>query len=86
MLKISHKLGFVPRQTLAPVMLPVGDDNDDELLAAINNDHQDADNNWELSDVPDVPGLENFWSGVQQDLVNDPEWFSFANEDDDVAH
>lgn len=87
MLKIPTKFSLLTPQTLAPVTLPIEDDDQDELMAAIADDHRLADNNWQLTDTPDVPELESFWSGVEQDLKNDPEWYSFADTlDDDPIH
>lgn len=87
MLKIPTKFSLISPQTLAPVTLPVDDNDNDELLAAIDQEHEIADKNWQLTDAPDVPELESFWSGVEQDLRNDPEWFNFASDDDaEAAH
>lgn len=33
-----------------------------------------------LNDPIDEGSLENFWDKVDQDIQNDPEWFSFADE------
>lgn len=33
-----------------------------------------------LNDPIDESSLENFWDKVDQDIQNDPEWFSFADE------
>lgn len=72
------------RPTLAPVVLPAGDEND-ELLIAIREERQDPDKNWQLTDVPDVPELESFWSRVHTDLRNDPDWYSFVDSEE-TAH
>lgn len=33
-----------------------------------------------LNEPIDESSLENFWEKVDQDIRDDPEWFSFANE------
>lgn len=51
---------------------------DDELIQAIEQEH--TEDNWQLDANPDVTGLDTFWTGVQEDLKNDPTWFSFTEE------
>lgn len=83
MLELKHKHHFsLPHlpETRRPVQFdPVPVDND-ELTAAIVNDAEARDNTWELSERPDMGELTQFWSEVEQDVANDPEWFKF-NED-----
>ena len=33
-----------------------------------------------LDNTPDVAGLDEFWTHVEEDLKKDPEWFSFSND------
>lgn len=78
-LKHEHHLDF-PHLTFSanPVQLsPVPVDND-ELTQAIINDQTDHDNEWELSERPDMGELTKFWTDVEADVANDPEWFSFS--------
>lgn len=55
-------------------------DDGDELTQAIVNDVADRDNNWELSERPDMGELTQFWTDVETDVQNDPEWFTFNDE------
>ena len=66
---ISHPLIFTPIAQ-----------EDDELIYAINNDVSLHDNNWTLSSAPDVAGLDQFWSGVERDIRDDPQWIRFSDE------
>jgi hypothetical protein len=50
---------------------------DDELITAIEHDHDDE--VWTLEKTPDVARLDEFWTGVEEDLKKDPEWFSFED-------
>ncbi len=59
---------------------PVRIDND-ELSQAIVTDVQDRDDAWELNERPDMGELTKFWSDVETDVANDPEWFTFNNEE-----
>ena len=81
-IKHSHHMKFphlhleMPRKMeLAPVMA-----DGDELSLAIDNDQADHDNNWELVERPDPGKLEAFWSAVVEDVQNDPEWSTFAED------
>ena len=60
--------------TLSPVV-----SEDDELIQAIEADTEEA---WQLEATPDTRALDQFWSGVEEDLTNDPQWFSFATDDE----
>jgi hypothetical protein len=55
---------------------PVESDSD-ELIQAIEEEHRKE--NWQL-DATDAQSLDEFWSGVEADLKNDPEWFKFADD------
>lgn len=57
---------------------PVVSEND-ELIQAIETEQ--AADNWQLSSTPDVQELEQFWTGVTDDLEKDPEWFKFAEDE-----
>lgn len=52
---------------------------DDELIQAIENSHEEP---WQLEPVPDSHSLAEFWSGVEEDIANDPTWFNFATDED----
>ncbi len=81
MLQISHNAHFpVPHQTHSTSHLtlsPVESDGD-ELIEAIEHDHEAE--NWTLDRSPDVQGLEDFWTHVEEDLKKDPGWFDFAED------
>lgn len=66
--------------TQDPLHLSAAQDEDDELIAAINNDASNPDSMWELTAEPDVTGIDSFWNGVKSDLEKDPNWYSFADE------
>ena len=50
----------------------------DELIEAIEHDQDEA--NWTLDNTPDVQGLDEFWTTVEDDLKKDPDWFDFAED------
>lgn len=81
MLKLHHSHHFnLPRATHSSHRLkfsPAPSEND-ELIQAIEAEHE-ADN-WQLTGIPDVQKLDEFWTGVTEDLREDPEWFSFAED------
>lgn len=83
MLKIKRSHHFtLPELRLrsqAMQLSPIPDDGD-ELTQAIINDVDDRDNNWELSERPDMGELTQFWTDVEADVQNDPEWFKFSDE------
>ncbi len=60
--------------------LSAAQDEDDELIKAIDSDHKGADDVWQLKNEPDVIGIDNFWNGVKTDLEQDPDWHSFNND------
>ena len=66
-----------PSQKLA--LSPVSTE-EDELIQAIESSHEEQ---WELEPTPDARQLDQFWSGVEQDLKQDPTWFSFAEDEED---
>jgi hypothetical protein len=55
---------------------PVTSDND-ELIQAIEEEHRK--DSWQL-DATDAQSLDEFWTGVEEDLKKDPEWFTFADD------
>lgn len=65
---ISHNLRLHPIQS-----------EDDELIKAIEDAHEES---WQLEPTPDSHSLTEFWSGVEEDLAKDPEWFSFATDEE----
>ena len=81
-LKRSHHFSL-PHLTLpaAPVQFqPVPITDDDELARAIVDDTIEHDNQWELSERPDMGELTKFWSEVEEDVAHDPEWFKFSED------
>ncbi len=79
MLHLNHSFNFhLPHFTsskelqLSPIV-----SEDDELIQDIE---QSAGQTWELVDAPDVQGLTQFWTGVEDDLRGDPTWFAFSND------
>ena len=87
MLKIKHKhtLDF-PHffEQLTPVrqmaLSPVADDAD-ELTQAISEDMDNQDDRWELVEHPNPDQLVEFWTKVESEVSNDPEW-SFVNDEE----
>ncbi len=77
MLKIHNKPSNSTNQGSA---LSAAQDEDDELIQSINNDHKGADDVWELKNEPDVSGIDSFWSGIKNDLEKDPNWYSFSDD------
>ena len=77
MLKIHNKPTNYTQYSPA---LSAAQDEDDELIQAINDDHRGSEDVWELKKEPDVQGIDNFWSGVKNDLEKDPNWYSFSDE------
>lgn len=63
-----------PNRRLEFSPIPV---EDDELLQAIEADHQEP---WRLDPTPDSTELGKFWSSVEEDLHNDPSWVSFSDD------
>ncbi len=73
----THKFTFPRSNTAALHLSPVVSDVD-ELIQAI-----EADNDvWQLDAVPDTNALDQFWSGVEDDIKHDPSWFTFAADDE----
>ena len=52
---------------------------DDELLKAIEAEHEDA---WQLDPTPDTTALGEFWAGVEQDLHSDSTWNTAAVDEE----
>lgn len=71
---------FQPKPATQHLALsPIFDDENDELIQAIKDDHEEQ---WRLEPTPDTTALGEFWSGVEDDLHNDPTWVSFAEDDE----
>lgn len=68
-------VGASPQLHLSP--LPA---DDDELIHAIEDPVNDI---WQLEATPDTRELNEFWTGVEDDLKHDPSWFTFASDDDE---
>lgn len=72
----SSLFHFQPSRALRLSPVPV---ENDELLQAIEAAHEEQ---WELEPTPDSTELNTFWSSVETDLHNDPEWTTFAEDDE----
>jgi len=70
---------FQPQPTQHVELSPVLDEDNDELIQAIKADHEET---WELDPTPDTTALSKFWSGVEDDLHNDPTWVTFTEDDE----
>jgi len=79
-LKHTHNLDL-PHITLSspPMQLSPVVADDDELSRAIVSDPENHDDQWELSERPDMGELTEFWTSVEADVENDPEWFRFED-------
>lgn len=74
----SHHLHLPRMASLrSPMALSPVVSEPDELIQDIE---QSVEKPWELVDMPDVQGIDQFWTGVEQDIAKDPEWFTFAND------
>lgn len=84
MLKLKHKyhLDFPHTTFHMPHSMSLSSvpADDDELAQAIVNDPEDHDNNWQLTNQPDSEELEQYWTNVEEEIKNDPEWIDFAKE------
>ena len=85
MLKLNRSHHFsLPHLTLPTTgqmqFQPVPITEDDELARAIVEDTQEHDNQWELAERPDMGELTAFWSKVEADVAQDPEWFNFSED------
>ncbi len=83
MLEIKSKLNLkLPKIQIStePVTFSPQQDEDDELINAIKDDVIDSDNDWQLSEHPDPNELEKYWSKVESDIRNDPEWVWLNDE------
>lgn len=72
-LPVPHFTHSMHKLELSPVQ-----SESDELIMAIETAH--ADDNWTLENTPDVAGLDDFWTHVEEDLKKDPGWFSFTED------
>lgn len=79
MLKLHRTFSLSPfSQSSRRLKLSAVHHEDDELIAAIERDRTGE--VWTLDKTPDVTGLDEFWTGVEEDLKKDPDWFSFSNK------
>lgn len=79
-IKQKHHLTLPHLSVPHPMQFAVVSNDGDELTEAIKEDTVTHDDEWELSEHPDTSELESFWTKVEQDIVNDPEWFTFTDE------
>ncbi|HRC27880.1 MAG TPA: hypothetical protein PKV96_00640 [Candidatus Saccharimonas sp.] len=81
MLKLhhTHHLGLphLTHSTRRLVLSPAVSEAD-ELIEGIDAEH--SEDMIQLENTPDVRQLDEFWSGVREDLKSDPTWFDFTNE------
>ena len=75
----THKFSHHHSNSPAGLHLSPVPSDDDELIQAIEAD-TDV---WQLEAVPDTNALDQFWTGVEDDLKHDPSWFTFASDDDE---
>ncbi len=78
-LKTHHQIHF-PSLHSRSMQLSVVSSDDDELTRAIDSEQITHDDTWTLTPSPDTNELEQFWSGVEDDIKNDPDWFKFDDE------
>lgn len=69
---------FQSQSTQHVELSPVFDDENDELIQAIKDDREEQ---WRLDPAPDTTALSKFWSGVEEDLHNDPNWVTFTDDE-----
>lgn len=55
---------------------PIDPSSDQDEIPANHQQAQQID----LSDAVDEEALEAFWAEVEQDIQNDPEWFTFSDK------
>ncbi len=53
--------------------------DNDEISDEIREMHESDDYNWRLDERPDSEQLAAYWNQVEEDVRNDPEWFTFAD-------
>lgn len=70
----THLSGFGQLQLGAVVS------DDDELLQEIDQQRSLHDDNWTLDPTPDVEEVEQFWTNVQADIEQDPDWYTFSDD------
>lgn len=83
MLELKHKHHLeLPHLSLStrPMELSAVPIDNDELTQAIVEDPVAHDDVWELTERPDSGELTAFWSEVEADVANDPEWFKFSED------
>ena len=79
MLKLRHRLSRSPfSQSTRRLQLSAVHHEDDELIEAIEKDHQN--DVWTLDRTSDAEGLEEFWTDVVAGLKDDPERVEFAQD------
>jgi hypothetical protein len=85
MLKIKQKfhlsLPHIPLTSPRPLQFAPVEDDDDELTQAIVTEPVQHDNQWQLSERPDEKRLEAFWTRVEDDILHDPTWINFSEEE-----
>jgi len=79
-LKHTHQLPHFDFSFPHPLELAPVSADDDDLTRDIELDPVTHDNNWTLDERPDTNELESFWTQVESDLRQDPEWVDFGNE------
>lgn len=46
----------------------------DELIAAIDNETATREDDWQLTERPDTAELTQYWDKVEDDILHDPQW------------
>ena len=81
MLRFKHSSHFhlpFARHSTRRIALSAETSEKDELIQVIEEAHDGE--QWQLSPVPDVAQLDEFWTGVEDDLKADPTWIDFSDE------
>lgn len=79
MLKLRNRLSRSPfSQSSRRLQLSSVHHEDDELIEAIEKDHQT--DVWTLDRTSDAEGLEEFWTNVVDGLKDDSERLEFAQD------
>ncbi len=81
MLTLHHShhlpLPHLKHSTGKLALSPVQSDGD-ELIESI--EQEQANDTIQLENTPDIERLDEFWTGVEEDLKKDPGWFDFADD------
>lgn len=76
-IKHSHHFHLLSPRTRPRMQLGAIAADNDELIEAIEAESRSGRIDLEETDITQ---LEQFWNGVEKDIQNDPEWFTFAED------